>query len=373
MSLFPTRFPPRLLPSALAAVLFCADAGAGTPLYHLSVLTVPDGGGTQATDVNDAGQVVGNYMDADFNGRAVVWDADGTAHPLGVPGAGDVYAYAINNSGQIVGSFLDYTNPVAGLLWNAATPQQSTRLHDDPDVNVSPSDINDAGVVVGGFGLPAQSRAFVWTADGGLVDYGLQDPDMEFQQARWLAVNASGKLVGFWNVHSSTVHATGGQAGTPAVLSLGSMSETYPSIATAVNDAGTVVGLGLAADTPALVPVVFDGDGAFTEIPGATLDQENGCASAINAAGVIVGSAGIGSASGCVPGLKIWVYRDGVVHDLYDVVDDPGPFVRLQSATAINANGVIVGFGRDADDNLAGFVLTPIQSDAIFADGFDGP
>lgn len=211
-------------------------------------------------------------------------------------------------------------------MWNAATPQQSTRLHDDPDVNVSPSDINDAGVVVGGFGLPAQSRAFVWTADGGLVDYGLQDPDMEFQQARWLAVNASGKLVGFWNVHSSTVHATGGQAGTPTVLSLGSMSETYPSIATAVNDAGTVVGLGLAADTPALVPVVFDGDGAFTEIPGATLDQENGCASTSNAAGVIVGSAGIGSASGCVPGLVCGSTATASC-TIYDVVDDPGPFV----------------------------------------------
>ncbi len=372
MSLLPPRILPRLLPSALAAALFCADAGAGAPLYHLSVLTVPDGGGTQATDVNDAGQVVGNYMDAEFNARAVVWDADGTAHPLGVPGQGDVYAYAINNSGQIVGSFLDYVNPVAGLLWNAATPQQSTPLHDEPDVNVSPADINDAGVVVGAFGVPAQSRAFVWTADGGLVDYGVQDPDVEFQQAQWAAVNASGKLVGHWNVHSSTIHATGGQVGTPAVLSLGSMSETYPTIATALNDAGTVVGLGLAAEAPVLVPVVFDENGSYTEIPGAVLDQESGCASAINAEGVIVGSAGIGSASGCVPGLKIWVHRDGTVYDLLEVVDDPGPFVSLHSAAAINAHGVIVGFGRDADDNLAGFVLTPIQSDAIFADGFDG-
>lgn len=372
MSYLPNRFPPRLLPSALAALLFCAEAGAGTPLYHLRVLTVPDGSGTQATDVNDAGQIVGNYMDAEFNARAVLWDADGTAHPLGVPGQGDVYAYAINNAGQIVGSFLDYVNPVAGLIWNAAAPQQSAPLHDDPNVNVSPADINDAGVVVGAFGLPAQSRAFVWSADGGLVDYGVQDPDVEFQQARWSAVNAAGKLVGHWNVHSSTVHATGGQVGTPAVLSLGAMSEEYPTVATALNDAGTVVGVGLAADVPQLVPVVFDEDGSFTEIPGAVLDQENGCASAINAEGVVVGSAGIGSASGCVPGLKIWVYRDGAVYDLYEVVDDPGPFVRLQSAAAINDHGVIVGFGRQADDSLAAFVLTPIASDAIFADGFDG-
>ncbi|MBO9661822.1 hypothetical protein [Dokdonella sp.] len=367
----PTRFLPRLLPAVLAAA-FGADAVAGAPMYHLTVLGVPGGSVVQAADINDVGQIVGRYMDADFNGRAVLWDADGTAHPLGVPGAGDIYAYALNNQGQIVGVFLDYVNPVAGLLWTAAAPDQSIRLSDDPNINISPNDINDAGVVVGGFGVPAQERAFVWTAEGGLVDYGVQDPTVEFQQARWLGVNESGKLVGYWNVHSSTIHATGGQVGTPAVNSLGAMSEEFPSLPTAVNAAGTAVGLGLAVETPNLVPVVFGADGSFTEIPGAVLDQENGCASAINDAGVIVGSAGIGTASGCVPGLKIWVYRDGVAYDLYEVVDDHGPFARFQKAAAINADGVIVGFGRDADEGIAAFMLTPIASDAIFADGFDG-
>lgn len=372
MNVLPTRSLPCRLPAVLVAALFCAEASAGTPLYHLTVLNAPGGSNVQAIDINDAGQIVGSFLDADFNGRALLWDADGSVHVLGVPGSGDDYAYAINNQGQIVGSFMDYVNPVVGLLWNAATPDQSTSLHDDPNVNVSPLDINDAGVVVGGFGLPAAERAFAWTADGGLVDYGVEDPDTEFQQARWSAVNASGRLVGHWNVHSSTIHATGGQLGTPAVLSLGAMSADFPSIATAINAAGTVVGLGLAVEAPELVPVTFAADGSFSEISGATLDQGNGCASAINDAGVIVGSAGIGSASGCVPGLKIWVYRDGVVYDLYDLVDDPGPFATFHSATAINAHGVIVGSGRDADDNIASFVLTPIASDAIFADGFEG-
>lgn len=367
----PTRLPPRLLPAALATV-FYANAGAGTPLYHLTVLTVPGGSTVQVTDINDDGQAVGIYMDADFNGRSAVWDAAGTAHPLGVPGQGDIYAYALNNHGQIVGVFLDYVNPVAGLIWDAATPQQSTLLSDDTSINVSPNDISDAGVVVGGFGVPANERAFVWTAEGGLVDYGVEDPTVEFQQARWLGVNAAGKLVGHWNVHSSTIHAIGGQVGTPAVTSLGPMSAAFPSIATAVNASGTAVGLALAADAPALVPVVFGADGSFTEIPGAILDQENGCASAINDAGVIVGSAGIGTANGCVPGMKTWVYRDGAVHDLYQVVDDPGPFALFRGVAAINAHGVIVGTGRDADDNVHSFMLTPIQSDAIFADGFDG-
>jgi hypothetical protein len=32
---------------------------------------------------------------------------------------------------------------------------------------------------------------------------------------------------------------------------------------------------------------------------------------------------------------------------------------------------VIVGTGRDADDNVQSFVLTPIAADPIFANGFE--
>lgn len=366
----------RLRPAALAVAMatLCGSATAGAPLYHLTVLSVPNASSIQAQDINDAGQIVGQYMDQDFNSRAAVWDADGSVHELALPpAAGDTYAYAINNQGQIVGSFLDYVNPVAGLLWSADAPDQpATNLSSDPNVNVSPTDINDAGVVVGGFGLPAQSRAFVWTAATGLVDYGLEDPTVEFEQARWSAVNASGKLVGHWNVHSSDIHAIVGEVGTPVVLAMGDMSTQFPTSATAVNGLGVAVGVGLAVETPVLVPVVFADDGTFTEIPGATLDQENGCAEAINDSGVIIGSAGIGSASGCVPGMKAWVYRDGTVYDLFEVVDDPGIFASFQIGLAINSAGVIVGTGRTTDNSVASFVLTPIPPDAIFANGFDG-
>jgi hypothetical protein len=244
-------------------------------------------------------------------------------------------------------------------------------LSSDPSVNVIPEDINDAGAVVGGFGLPAQSRAFVWTSATGLVDYGLEDPTMDSQQARWASINASGKIVGNWNQHSSNIHATVGQVGTAAVLPMGDMSEEFPTVAVAVNASGVAVGVGLATETPDLVPVIFADDGTFSAIAGATLDQTNGCAAAINDSGVIVGSAGIGTASGCAPGMKAWVFRDGTVYDLFEVVDDPGVFTSFQIGRAINASGVIVGTGRTADDSIASFVLTPIESDAVFANGFD--
>lgn len=358
--------------SALAALplaLTVAAAHAGTPLYHLTPLTVPDATSVTVEDINDAGQIVGTYNDANFVRHAVLWDATGW-HELALPAGDEVngIARAINNAGQIVGTSDDFVQPTFGLLWDASTPDTYTVLNNDSGAPVSPADINDDGFVTGGFGVP--SRAFVWTAADGLVDYGVQDPNVQDQQARWTAINASGKLIGFWNVHVSDIHATVGTVGTPAVLGMGGASDTQRTNAVGVNAAGVAVGLGSDA-AQNLVPVVFADDGSFTEIAGATLDQGNGSAIAINDDGIIVGTAGIGSANGPVPGLKAWVYRDGTAYDLFTIVDDTAGFVRFANAVAINGSGVIVGTGRDADDNVQSFVLTPIAAEPIFASGFE--
>jgi uncharacterized membrane protein len=355
--------------AALPLALTVAAAQAGAPLYHLTPLTVPDATSVTVEDINDAGQIVGTYNDAGFVRHAVLWDAAGW-HELALPPGDEVngIARAINNAGQIVGTSDDFVQPTFGLLWTTTAPGTYTVLNNDSGAPVSPADINNEGVVAGGFGVP--SRAFVWTAADGLVDYGLQDPTVQDQQARWTAINDSGKLVGFWNVHVADIHATVGVVGTPAVVGLGGESDTQRTNVVGMNGAGVAVGLG-SNDLQTLVPVVFADDGSFTEIAGASLDQGNGAAIAINDDGVIVGTAGIGSANGPVPGLKAWVYRDGAVYDLFTIVDDTTGFARFANAVAINASGVIVGTGRDADDNVQSFVLTPIAADPIFANGFE--
>ncbi len=354
-----------LLPLAFAV----AAAHAGAPLYHLTPLTVPDASSVTVEDINDVGQIVGTYNDANFVRHAVLWDAAGW-HELALPPGDEVngIARAINNAGQIVGTSDDFVQPTFGLLWTATTPGTYTVLNNDSGAPVSPADINDDGIVAGGWGVP--SRAFVWTATDGLVDYGIQDPTVQDQQARWTAINDSGKLIGFWNVHVADIHATVGVVGTPAVLGMGGASDTQRTNAVGMNAAGVAVGLG-SNDLQTLVPVVFADDGSFTAIDGATLDQDNGAAIAINDDGIIVGTAGIGSANGPVPGLKAWVYRDGTAYDLFTVVDDTTGFARFANAVAINASGVIVGTGRDADDNVQSFVLTPVAGDPIFANGFE--
>jgi hypothetical protein len=360
-----------VLAAGIALAFAAADIHAGAPSYHLVTLDVPGATSVSVEDINGAGIAVGTYTDTDFVRHAVVWDADG-AHELALPGDGtsevDGIARAINDEGQIVGTADDFVNPTQGLLWSASAPDAFTVLNDDSGAGVNPADINNDGVVVGGFGVP--SRAFVWTAAGGLVDYGIQDPTVEDQQARWTAVTDDGKLIGFWNEHVSNIHATIGTVGTPAVLGLGGESDVQRTNAVGMSPSGVAVGLG-SLDMSALVPVVFADDGSFAAIDGATLDQDSGAATAINDAGVIVGTAGIGTANGAVPGMKAWVNVGGTTYDLFDIVDDATGFARFSTAVAINASGTIVGTGVDADGNQRSFLLTPAAGDSVFENGFD--
>lgn len=365
----------RPLAVTLSLLVVTATASAGAPMYHLERLEVPDATNVQVSDINSDGQMVGYYLNADFYRQAVMWDIDGTPIPLAMPeGEIDADAKAINDSGQIVGGATDFTFGTSALLWNAGTPDAFLTISSVEGQAAEPQDINNNGVVVGGIGgwqTGAPSRAFSWTLGGGVIDHGVPDENLPDQQARWNAVNAQGTVVGHWNLHSSNVHATIGDASVPAVLPMGGPSEAFPTIATAINDAGVAVGLGLAQDVAMLVPVVFQADGNYTEIPGAVLDQTNGAATAINNGGTIVGTAGIGSAHGAVPGLAAWVHIDGVSYDLYTSVDETGAFESFSRPSAINDDGVIVGIGRLENGDFASFRLTPIAGDGIFADDFE--
>ena len=93
--------------AAAIAVSASATAAAGAPQYHLTVIEIPGAVDVYAYDINDAGQVVGYYVDENFLNHAFIYDADG-AHTLAVPtsGEGDVFsqASAINEAGDIAGN-----------------------------------------------------------------------------------------------------------------------------------------------------------------------------------------------------------------------------------------------------------------------------
>ena len=132
-----------------------------------------------------------------------------------------------------------------GLLWNASDARTRTRCSTTiPARGVSPHDINDDGVVVGGFGVP--SRAFVWTAADGLVDYGIQDPNVEDQQARWTAINAAGKIDRLLERSTSrTSTRRSARSARRPCSAWAARATMLRTNAVGMNDAGVAVGLGL--------------------------------------------------------------------------------------------------------------------------------
>jgi probable HAF family extracellular repeat protein len=140
-----------------------------------------------ATAINDRGEAAGtvdelcSYL---CNGHAVMWTADGEMIALDDQRAGDFsQATDINNRGEVVG-------------WHGSQPFLWTRAHGMVDLGSLPGGgagvaygINDSGQVVGSSG----GRPFLWTPEGGMVELGTLPGD-DFSAA--YAINNRGQIAG---------------------------------------------------------------------------------------------------------------------------------------------------------------------------------
>lgn len=344
-------------------------AGTPGPHYHLVQINIPGAVNVFVADINNAGQAVGYYVDADFENQAFLFDGT-TAFTLPRPADRmDGNATAINELGQIVGTTSTITDDgslSSAMLWDAAHPESYTVIGDDQANKLNPADINDAGVVVGLASQDGAFRAFSWSAGGGLVDDGVP-PVGDGAQAYWSALNNDGHIVGGWNFIFGAAHATSGQFGTPGITPLAAGTYDAKSVAHGINDADTAVGEMDLDGSGNAVPVTFAG-GVVAAIPGALLDLAAGGAYGINEQGVIVGRA----QDFATLAFKAFVFIDGVSWDLLEQSDSDAGFPYLLKAVAVNESGVIVGVGRIGDFDVGSFIATPIADDAIFTDGFDG-
>ena len=178
-----------------------------------------------ATDINDAGQVIGVSEGRDGM-HSFLW-TDGVLTDLGTLGGSYTVAWAINNRGQVVGySFPAGVGPAHGFLWQRGVMTDLGELTEAVD-------INDRGQVIGRCGDP--STACLWTR-GRTIILGLEGAT---------AINDRGWIVGDF-VHEDFSVGTGlWRSGRTTELATLGGTRMW---AGALNDRGQVIGTSTTAE-----------------------------------------------------------------------------------------------------------------------------
>jgi hypothetical protein len=217
-----------------------------------------------ATDINDKDQISGFFTKAGVTDGFV--ETNGKFLILSGPaGATDVQALGLNNAGLVVGSYMDTAGNTDGFVYNTATKAYTTVI--DPAGNGTQTvvnGVNDAGTLVG-FYMDAHGNT-----DGMVVSDAASPPTWTFQTLddpasstfnQLLSINNGGEITGYYGEavnHGYTVDAPTGPAGF--------VNENYPGSAqtqvTGINNAGVTVGFFV--DAAGNSQGFVDNNGAFS-------------------------------------------------------------------------------------------------------------
>jgi probable HAF family extracellular repeat protein len=325
---------------------------------------LPNGKNSEATGINDLGQVVGNSdtiecaPDADpCNSRphAFFWTAEkGMADLDTLPGGNKSAAYGINNSAQVVGSSRTNSGSLAPFLWTQANGMIMIELD---NLNLGIADVvsgeatgvNDWGQVTGyGYNMDTYiSNAFKWTEQDGMTNL---SAGQDYCVAK--GINKNGQITGYWNNPS---HAFLWE--NSAFRDLGTLGGDS-SWANGINNVGYVIGGSYYNSSGASHAFLWNGGW----IDLGTLGGINSEAMGLNDLGQIVGYSE--TASGDTHAF-LWENGHGM-QDLNNLIPGNSGWELLR-ALAINKDGQIVGAGkRDTNgdgvlDAVHAFLLTPIK------------
>jgi probable HAF family extracellular repeat protein len=343
-----------ILPSVLQAPGRYAITDLGTAFQF--------GGSVHNAAINRFGQVAGT-MPVSGTTRptvhAFLW-SNGVRIDLGtLPNGLNSYAFDINDAGDVVGMADVSSDQSTNIFRHAVIWRAGTHAIEDLGTLSGFRDsvaygVNNLGQIVGqsAYGTGPFStvpRAFVW--DGGQMF--LLPAVVSNSAAEAHAINDLGQIVGTENQGNGGpavaaqrwVNTNSGGWANAAIIDLGNLGAVgLQSInrASAINAAGDIVGSSVASDGSLAAFFWRDGMSPLCGLVGAT--------------GVNLAGEAVGSASNVVFTPGYWSPATGAV-DLNDVIP-PGSGWTLTASAAINDAGQIVGFGTLAGQVHA-FLLTP--------------
>jgi len=279
--------------------------------------------------INDLGVVVGNLTFGEDFSHAVVF-SNGSATDLGTLKEGGNFSRAngINAYGQVVGfssETLDGTSSRAFIVGTGSYSSPMIDLGTLGGAHAQALAINDSGFVTGNSqaktaDITESTHAFIWHANTGMLDLGTLDGDFSYGTS----ISSKSHVAGYSTINNfdGRVHAFlyNGEK----MIDLGSLG-------------------------------------------GASLDLDFSFALGVNSADQVVGYSYLpipqGKGFGDTP-LGPWsvafIFNQGLMVDLNDLIGDAAKNYRLDSATAINDNGQIVAiaFNKYAEAFHA-VLLTP--------------
>ncbi len=332
--------------------LFLWDAGTMTDLGSLGG-AAGRYSGVAASDINDAGQVVGTGVNASNVARAFLWE-NGTITDLGV-GDRESHATAINNRGQVVGWRMVFSGPPdnrwrdRAFLWDAGVV---TDLGTLPDRELSyAADINDRGEIVG-MSVGEEQRscneaAFLWK-DGVMTGIGGSG-------AR--AINDRSQIVG-WSGNrcaDDPVRAFLWENG--VYKDLGDLGGGEAD-AHGINNGGEAVGFSSSMDDPYSTQYVFIWAGdTMTSLADCCLDSG---ASDINDGGQVAGHGKI--LGGTQSHALLWTVPQPPRYVIQNLGTLPGGL--SSAANGVNDLGHVVGEAT----NAAGDLHAVLWKDGVMTD-----
>ena len=260
--------------TAFLCIAAAVSATAARAEYQFTTIDPPGSdGGALGFGINNAGQVVGTSLDANFNATGFVYsagtftflavpgaagfsdanainnngdiagdynDADGFAHGFlrlgGVFSTLDSTPYGLNDGGMVVGSFIGGTgHPTGYVLFNGV----STPIVVPGALGTYAYGINNRGDVVGLSSNPGTSSGFL-LHDGILTSFRV--PGAPFTVAN--GINNAGTIVGF----SNDGNQASGFVLSGGVFTTIRVPDALDTVVCGINDAGTLVGISDGAD-----------------------------------------------------------------------------------------------------------------------------